>query len=124
MANNETNDIPTFYLRAGMQKTADSEADFEFNGAKARLFVASDGSARVFHVLKSGLSKNPVAEGKITASNMSGETAPRAFLTLHSKAKGASSKRYAMWKHDREDDHFWVIQPSTAPQREGTLFDL
>lgn len=118
------NNIPTYYMRAGMTQGSDSEAEFEFNGAEARLFVAPDGEARVHHVLKSGLSKKPVATGKVVASHMTGETAPRAFLTLHPKAKGAENKRYAMWKHVREDDAFWVIQPSTAPQREGTLFDL
>lgn len=114
--------LPTYFLRAGLVKGADSEADFEFNGKPARLFVASDGHARVHHVLKTGVSKDPVAEGTIAASNLEGEKMPRAYLTLRTKAKNAKPYRYAMWKHVRDEDRFWTIQPS--PSREGDLFDL
>jgi len=123
MATNNDN-IATFFLRAGMAAGSENEADFEWNGKPARLYVALDGTARCHHVLKKGESSKPVATGKVAPSGLTGEKMPRAILTLRPVAKGGHPQAYAMWKHVREDDAFWTIQPRAVPAREGTLLDF
>ena len=124
MATNNDN-IATYFLRAGMAADSDNEApDFEWNGKPATLYVALDGTARVHHVLKKGESAKPVATGKVNPSGLTGEKMPRAILTLRPVAKGGHPQAFAMWKHEKKDDAFWVIQPRTVPERKGTLLDF
>ncbi len=117
-----SNEITSFYLRAGLSVGDPSEARFDWNGMDVVMFVEEDGSVRVHKVLKDGSpGAKPIALGRLRANDNPGDVDNAPDIIGGIATHKGSKFQLAGWLRDQDIDEYYSMRMQPL-QRQGKLF--